>query len=147
LTQKKSKPISERTLRDYKSIFMKCLEGRKLGTELLKQLEKKTVVCSNGKERSTSWLRQIIRHYVKYLYAIGKLDWDDHSRPLLVIPGRRYGHKLSQKPIRRDDVLRTLGVLKERRPDMYSLYLLILSSSICFEHVLNALKIWNPHTP
>ncbi len=144
LTEKKSKPISGRTLRDYKSVFMDCLEGEKLSNELLKQLEKKTIVCSSREERSTSWLRQILRHYVRYLYAIGKLDWDDYTRLLLVIPGRRYGRKLSQKPIRRDDVLKTFEVLRKRRPDIYTLYLLIVSSGVRFEHVLSALKSWIP---
>ncbi len=123
---------------------MDCLEGRRLGNELLKQLKKKTIICSSGKERSISWLRQIVRHYVRYLYAVGKLDWDDYSRLLLVVPGRKYGRKLAQKPIKREDVFRTLGVLKERRQDIYMLYLLILSSGIRFEHVLNALKTWSP---
>lgn len=144
LTEKKSKPISERTLRDYKSVFADCLEGRRLSNELLKQLEKKTVICDSGKEWSTSWIRQILRHYVRYLYASGQLDWDDYSRLLIVVPGRRYGRKLVQKPIRVDDVLRTIKTLGENRPDIYTLYLLILSSGIRFEHVLSALKSWSP---
>ena len=144
LTERKSKPISKRTLRDYKSVFTDCLEGRRLSNELLKQLEKRIIICNSGKERSTSWIRQILRHYVRYLYAFGQLDWDDYSRLLLVIPGRRYGRKLSQKPIRADDVLKTIKTLRERRPDIYTLYLIILFSGIRFEHVLNALKTWSP---
>ncbi len=41
LTEKKSKPISERTLRDYRNVWLRCLEGKVLGWHLLKQLEGK----------------------------------------------------------------------------------------------------------
>lgn len=39
LTEKKSKPVSERTLRDYRNIWMRCLEGRTLCWHTLKKLE------------------------------------------------------------------------------------------------------------
>lgn len=56
LTEKKSKPVSERTLRDYKNIWMKCLEGRTLGWHTLKKLEGKRMEC-NGEWHSTGWAR------------------------------------------------------------------------------------------
>ena len=39
---------------------------------------------------------------------------------------------------------RTLRILGEKRPDIYTLYLLILYSGVRYEHVLNALKNWSP---
>ena len=144
LIEKKSKPISARTLRDYRNLFKACLEGRELNDQLIRELEEPKILCRDEKEHSTSWLRQILRHYVRFLYANGNLDWDTYTRLLLVIQGRRYGRKLSQKPIRGDDVLRTLEVLRKRRPDIYTLYMLILSSGTRFEHVLNALRTWSP---
>lgn len=100
LTEKKNKLISGRTLRDCKSTFIDCLEGRRLSSKLLKQLEKKTIICNSGKERSTSWTRQILRYYVRYLYTSGQLGWDDYSRLLIAVPGRKYGHKSAQKLVR-----------------------------------------------
>lgn len=48
--------------------------GRELNEELIKELERPKVLCSDGKEQSTRWLRQILRHYIRYVYIIGKLD-------------------------------------------------------------------------
>lgn len=48
LTEKKRKPISERTLRDYRNIWRLCLEGKVLGWHLLKQLEGSNMMCSDG---------------------------------------------------------------------------------------------------
>lgn len=101
------------------------------------------MIC-NGGERATTWLRQVARHYVKYLYAIGKLDWDSYSRLLLTIPGRKYGRKLAQKPIPSEEVVKTLEILRQRRPDIHILYLLMLYSAVRFEHALEALKTWSP---
>lgn len=63
---------------------------------------------------------------------------------LSTVPGRRYGRKLSQKSINQADVVKTLEILRERRPDIYTLYLLMLFSGVRFEHVLLALKSRNP---
>lgn len=144
LTEKKSKPISERTLRDYRSIWFKCLEGKALGWHLLKQLEGKQMLCSDGVYHPTSWPRQIFRHYIRYLYAVGKLDYDTYTRLLLAIPGRRYGRRLSQKAIEVGDIVGSLQVLKDRRPDIYILYLFMLYSSVRFEHALRLFDEWNP---
>ena len=143
LTEKKSKPISGRTLRDYRNIWMRCLEGGTLGWHTLKKLEGKRMECG-GEWYSTGWARQVFRHYIRYLYSIGKLDWDTYTRLLLVIPGRRYGRRMSQKPIALDDVVRTLKVLREKRKDIYMLYLLMLFSAIRFEHALRMLRDWRP---
>lgn len=144
LTKTKSKPVSERTLRDYRNLFKACLEGRELNDQLIRELEKPKILCRDGKEHSTGWLRQVLRHYIWYLYTIGKLDWDMYTRLLMVIRGRKYGRKVSQKPIKAEDVLNSLRVLEERRPDIHTLYLLMLFSGIRFEHVLTALKTWSP---
>jgi len=145
LTEKKSKPISERTLRDYRNLWRNCLEGKVLGWHLLKQLEGNKMMCRDGKYHPTGWARQIFRRYIRYLYSQGKIDWDTYSRLLLTIPGRKYGRKLVQKPILKEDVINTLKKLRgAKRLDIYMLYLLILSSAIRFEHALRVLKNWRP---
>jgi len=63
---------------------------------------------------------------------------------LLAIPRRRYGRKILQKPIEAEDVKRTLLTLREKHPDIYTLYLFILYSSTRFEHALRIFKSWNP---
>ncbi len=144
LAEKKSKPVTERTLKDYRNIWHTCLEGKVLGWHLLKQLEGNSMLCRDGKYHPTSWARQVFRHYIRFLYAQGKLDWDTYTRLLLVIPGRRYKKKVSQKPILEEDVVKTLQVLKEKRPDIHLVYLLMLYSGVRFEHVVNTIKNLNP---
>lgn len=136
LTEKKSKRITRRTLRDYKNIWDACLEGKVLGWHLLKQLEGKKMMCRDGKQHSTGWARQVFRHYIRYLYIQGKLDWDTYTRLLMVVPGRRYRSELEEKPIPDEAVIRTLKVLAEKRHDIYLVYLLMLYSAVRFEHVL-----------
>ncbi len=146
LTEKKSKPISERTLRDYRNLWFRCLEGRVLGWHLLKQLSGKEMLCSDNEYHPTGWARQIFRHYIRYLYSIGKLDWDTHTRLLLVVPGRRYGRKVSQKVVREEDVVNSLRILDEKgRGDILTLYLVMLGSGARFLHVLEMINTWNPN--
>ena len=145
LTEKKSKPLTQRTLRDYRNYWRLCLEGKTLGWHLIKQLSGNRMLCYDGEYHTTGWLRQVFRHYIRFLYAQGKLDWDSYSRLMLVIPGRRYGRKLAQKPINMEDVIKTLKkMLKEERIDIYTLYTVMVCSAVRFGHALNALKTWRP---
>jgi len=143
LTERKSKPLSPQTLRDYKNLWMRCLEGKVLNKQLLRQLNAKQMRCSDG-HHPTGWARQIFRHYIRYLYAAGKLDWDTYTRLLLAVPGRRYGRKVLQKPVLESDVERSLQVLKNERPDLHILYLIILYSGARFLHVHAMLRSWQP---
>ena len=52
--EKKSKPVTERTLKDYRNIWHTCLEGKVLGWHLLKQLEGNKMLCRDGKYHPTS---------------------------------------------------------------------------------------------
>ncbi len=144
LTEKKSKPISERTLNDYRNYWKLCLQGKVLGWHLIKQLSSSRMLCSDGEYHPTGWLRQLFRHYIRYLYSVGRIDWDTYSRLLMAIPGRRYGRKILQKPIDVEDVRRTLLVLREKRMDIYTLYAVMVYSAVRFEHALNTLKTWSP---
>ena len=64
LTERKSKPLSPQTLRDYKNLRKKCLEGKVLNKQLLRQLNSKQMRCNDG-YHPTSWARQIFRHYIR----------------------------------------------------------------------------------
>ncbi|MEB3789196.1 MAG: hypothetical protein GSR72_04820, partial [Desulfurococcales archaeon] len=75
----------------------------------------------------------------------GRLDWDTYTRLLLTVPGRRYGRKILQKPIKIEDVKRTLLTLKEKRADIYTLYLFMLYSAVRFEHSLRLFGDWSPN--
>lgn len=72
LTEKKSKPISERTLRDYRNLWRNCLEGKVLGWHLLKQLEGNNIMCRDGKYHTTGWARQVFRHYIQIPILTGQ---------------------------------------------------------------------------
>lgn len=145
LTEKKSKPISQGTLRDYRNVWFNCLEGKTLGWHLLKQLEAKKMKCSDNEYHPTGWIRQVFRHYVSFLYSIGKLDWDTYSRLRIIVPGRRYGRKLSQKVIRREEFIRTIRIFDEKsRGDLLTLYIILYSSGARLKHVLQMFNEWNP---
>jgi len=144
LTEKKSRPISQRTLNDYKNYWFLCLEGKVLGWRLIKQLSSNRMLCKDGEYHPVGWLRQVFRHYIRYLYAEGRLDWDTYTRLLLTVPGRRYGRKILQKPIKVEDVKRTLLTLREKRADIYTLYLFMLYSATRFEHSLRLFRDWSP---
>ena len=73
LTEKKSKPLTQRTLRDYYNYWRLCLEGKTLGWHLIKQLSGNRMLCYDGEYHTTGWLRQVFRHYIRFLYAEGKL--------------------------------------------------------------------------
>ncbi len=60
------------------------------------------------------------------------------------MPGRRYGRRVVQKPIKGEEVLRTLSTLAETREEIHLLYLLILYSGARFHHVHGALRAWTP---
>lgn len=105
--EEKPKPITERTLKDYRSIWLKCLEGKALGWHLVKQLTGKRMVCGDGRYHPTAWVGQIFRHYVRYLFAVGRLDSDTYSRLLLAVPGRKYGRRILVKAISEEEVLET----------------------------------------
>ncbi len=133
-------------MRDYRNLWYNCLEGKVLGWHLLKQLEGNKMLCNDGKYHPTRWARQIFCHYIRYLYSIGKLDWDTYSRLMLTIPGRRYGRKVSQKSIREEDVVETLRKIDEpNRGDILTVYLVILASDARLEHVIKMINGWRPN--
>ena len=75
--------------------------------------------CRDDEYYSTGWARQIFRHYIRYLYATGRLDWETYTRLLLIVPGWRYGWKVSQKVVREEDVVKTVRALDEKTRGMY----------------------------
>ncbi|MEM3806105.1 MAG: integrase [Desulfurococcus sp.] len=91
--------------------------------------------------------RQVVRHYIIYLYSKGVsgLDWDTYARLMLAIPGRGYGKKVGQKPVPADKVVKAFDYLKQNNEKIYLVYTLTLYSGVRFEHVINALNFWNPN--
>jgi Uncharacterized protein conserved in archaea len=145
LTEKKIKPISQQTLKDYRSIWMNCLEGKELSDVLIRQLEAKTMTCKDGERHPDS----VDTPNLSPLHKVLVLSWQvrlGHVHWLLLsVPSRKYGRRLSLKPIREEDVVKSLRVLKEKnRSDLLTIYLLVLASGICFTHILQALKTWSP---
>ena len=51
---------------------------------------------------------------------------------------------MSRKPIALEDVARTLEVLREKRIDIYMLFLFMLFSAVRFEHSLRLFREWSP---
>jgi len=96
--KKRRKVKSAETLKYYKSIFLRYLEGKELSEQLIDY-----VVNHENK-----WLRNIFRHYIQYLYYKRAISPETFGWIMEVVPSRSY--KLDVRPyqIDLDDVVKTL---------------------------------------
>jgi hypothetical protein len=64
--KKRRKVRTQETLEYYKKLFKKYLEGKSLSRELIDYVI----------NHENSWLRNVFRHYIRYLYFIRKISKD-----------------------------------------------------------------------
>ena len=132
--KKRRKVRDPETLKYYKSLFMKYLEGKELSEELIDY-----VVNHQNK-----WLRNVFRHYIQYLYYRRRISPETFGWIMEVVPSRSY--KLDVRPykIELEDVKRTLDYLKQHHQTYYTIYRVMLESGARFEHVLKMIAEWSP---
>jgi len=132
--KKRRKVKDPETLKYYRSIFKKYLEGRELSEELIDY-----VVNHENK-----WLRNVFRHYIQYLYFRRRISPETFGWIMEVVPSRSY--KLDVRPykIELDDVKKTLVYLKQYHQTYYTIYRVMLESGARFEHVLKMIAEWSP---
>jgi len=101
--KKRRKVKNPETLKYYKSLFEKNLEGKELSEELI------DYVVNNPNK----WLRNIFQHYIRYLYFRRKISPETFGWIMEVVPSRSY--KLDVRPYRieLEDVRKTLTYLKQ----------------------------------
>jgi len=122
------------TIKYYRSIFMKYLQGKELTEELMDYVV----------NHPNKWLRNVFRHYIQYLYFRRRISPETFGWIMEVVPSRSY--KLDVRPykIELEDVRKTLGYLRQHHQTYYTIYRAMLESGARFEHVLKMLAEWSP---
>lgn len=132
--KKRRKVKDPETLKYYRSLFTKYLEGKELSEELIDYVA----------NHSNKWLRNVFRHYIQYLYYRRRISPETFGWIMEVVPSRSY--KLDVRPykIELEDVEKTLVYLKQHHQTYYTIYRVMLESGARFEHVLKMIAEWNP---
>ncbi len=132
--KKRRKVLSEETLRYYKSLFLKYLEGKTLSEELVEYVVK----------HPNKWLRNVFRHYVQYLYYRRRIPPETFGWLMEVVPSRSYRLDVRPYQIRLEEVKETIQFLKEHHEKYYTLYRLMLESGARLSHAIHVIKTFNP---
>jgi len=133
--KKRKKVKTEDTLKYYKSIFLKYLEGKALSEEVIEY-----VVNHENK-----WLRNVFRHYIQYLFFKRKITPETFGWIMEVVPSRSYKMDVRPYQIDMNEVKRTLEFLKQNHRLYYALYRLGIEGGIRIVHALRIVESWNPN--
>ncbi|MEM2288179.1 MAG: integrase [Sulfolobales archaeon] len=132
--KKRRKVKDPETVKYYRNLFKRYLEGKELSEELIDYIVR----------HQNKWLRNVFRHYVQYLYHKRRIPPETFGWIMEVVPSR--GYKLDVRPyqISIEDVKKTLEFLKENHRPYYTVYRAMLESGARFEHVLEMIRTWRP---
>jgi intergrase/recombinase len=122
------------TIKYYRGLFRKHLEGRVLGEELVNYV----INCPN------KWLRNVFRHYIRYLYHLRRISPETYGWMMEVIPSRSYRVDVRPYPISMEDVAKTMSHLRVDHEKYYTVYRLMLEGGLRLSHTLTLLETWNP---
>ena len=132
--KKRRKVLAEETLRYYRNLFKKHLEGRELSEQLIDY-----VVSHKNK-----WLRNVFRHYVQYLYYRRAISPETFGWIMEVVPSRGYKLDVRPYPINLDDVKKTVEYLRENHEKYYTLYRLMLEGGLRLSHAVVVVRSFSP---
>ncbi|MEM0285023.1 MAG: integrase [Sulfolobales archaeon] len=132
--KRRRKVSTDETVRYYRSLFKRYLEGRELSEELVDYV----VSHENG------WLRNVFRHYVQYLYYRRKIPLETFGWLMEVVPSRGYRAGVRVFEIDLELFEATLRHLKERHDLYYLYFLLMYYSGIRLEHVVKLVATFKP---
>ncbi len=126
--------LTEEQLKKYRNLFKHELEGKELSEELVEHVAKHP----NG------WLRNVFRHYIRYLYHRRRISGETMAWILEVVPNRSYRLDVRLYPINIEELRKTLDFLAQHHVGYYALYRLMLESGARLEHALRMLETWRP---
>jgi intergrase/recombinase len=132
--KKRKKVRTQETLEYYKKLFKEYLEGKSLSRELIDYVI----------NHENSWLRNVFRHYIRYLYFIRKISPETYGWIMEVVPSRSYKLDPRPYPISIEKVAKTLKHLKESNELYYLVYRLMLEGGLRLSHALALIKSFNP---
>ena len=132
--KKRRKVKSAETLKYYKSIFLRYLEGKELSEQLIDYVV----------NHPNKWLRNVFRHYIQYLYYKRVISPETFGWIMEVVPSRSY--KLDIRPYQIDlsDVAKTLHYLRQHHEKYYLIYRLMLEGGLRISHAVHIVKTFNP---
>lgn len=132
--KKRRKIATEETLRYYRSLFMKYLEGRELSRELAEEVTR----------HRNKWLRNVFRHYIQYLFYKRAVSGETYGWIMEYVPSRSYRVEPRAYEISIEDLRKTLEYLRKKHELYYTIYLLMLYSGARLQHVLKLIREWSP---
>jgi len=132
--KRRRKVRTDKTIRYYRSLFARRLEGRELTAELVEEV----AADKNG------WLRNVFRHHAQYLYRRRLISPELFGWIMEAVPARSY--RLDVRPYRVDEgeARRTLEFLRENHRRYYLLYRLMLEGGLRVEHALRLAREFAP---
>jgi intergrase/recombinase len=133
--KKRRKVKDPETLKYYKGLFEKHLEGKVLSEDLV------NYVINN----SNKWLRNVFRHYIQYLYHVRRISPETYGWMMEVVPSRSYKVDVRPYPINMQDLQRTMNFLKKDHEKYYIAYRLMLEGGLRLSHTIRLLENWNPN--
>jgi AcrR family transcriptional regulator len=131
--KKRTKIRDPETIKYYRNLFKKHLEGRELSEELIDWVARHP----NG------WLRNIFRHYIQYLYFRRRISGETMAWIMEVVPSRSYKLRVKAYRIDLEQFRRTMEYLRSRHELYYLYYLLMYYSGIRLEHVVKMVGEWD----
>ena len=131
--RKEKKIQDEDTIKYYRNLFNKYLEGKELDEKLVGKLR-----------NARPWLRVVFRHYVRYLFFYRRIDEDTFAWLLVFVPGRSYPKETYISEYSLDDINRTFEKLCSHNKKLYWFYRLLLESGARPEHAAEMLANWKP---
>jgi len=132
--KKRRKVRTQETLEYYKKLFREYLEGKSLSRELI----------DYAINHENSWLRNVFRHYIRYLYFIRKISPETYGWIMEVVPSRSYKLDARPYPISIEKAAKTFKHLKESNELYYLVYRLMLEGGLRLSHALALIKSFNP---
>ncbi|MEM0005207.1 MAG: integrase [Desulfurococcaceae archaeon] len=132
--KKRRKVKDQETLKYYKSLFVKYLDGKVLSEETVEYVAR----------HENKWLRNVFRHYVQYLFYRRMIDPETYGWLMEVVPSRRYVLDVRPYQVSLEDLAKTMRFLRENHGLYYLLYRLMLESGARLEHALVLLSTWSP---
>jgi intergrase/recombinase len=133
--KKRRKVKDPKTLKYYKGLFEKHLEGKVLSEDLV------NYVINNPNK----WLRNVFRHYIQYLYHVRRISPETYGWMMEVVPSRSYKVDVRPYPINMQDLQRTMNFLKKDHEKYYITYRLMLEGGLRLSHTIKLLENWNPN--
>jgi len=133
--KRRKKVLTEGTLRYYRNLFKKYLEGKELSEQLIDYVI----------NHPNKWLRNVFRHYIQYLYYKRRISPETFGWIMEVVPSRSYRLDVRPYQIDLEDVKKTIQYLGEHHEKYYTLYRLMLEGGLRLSHALHVLKTFSPN--